>query len=635
MSSYIFLLEEASDLNLVGGKALSLSKLINKFNVPKGFVITTKVYDYYIKNNNFPDDFIKELREYLNKLRFPVIARSSATIEDLIYHSFAGQFLSIFPINSLDELLNGIKEIYESVNSEKVKKYLELLDKKVEIKMGVIVQEFINTDYGGVGFSKNIFENKDEVVIEITEGLTENVVSGKGNTNIYYVDKSNFDIKIKRKYFDLDKELIINIAKNIIEIEKYFGFPVDVEFGIRDKIYIFQVRPITPKKRREFEFNVPKDWGYLEGIPTGTGKVYGIARIIKDRKELKNLKPGEILVSKTTYNNWMPDMLKAIGIVNEMGNITSHSAIVAREFGIPTVVGVRGILEIIKDGTPLFVDADIGIVYYPGNKVMKLFDYLSDFILDLIPLDINTLEKVNEVEVIKNPEEIVLFEEYMGNKILYFSNNIDKEIKRKIIEKFNAIEGHSDVHWNYIEWIYGFLIHKGLREWVEKGKKLLDNPEELDKYLKESMKLARKSFYEGYKLYKSGVSDLKDYIKILDLIDLSSKYFGIANTLIPLGYGIRKLRELAMKYGDYRLVLANIEKYKGEEIYKLYKVLEKWKNLSNKYDVWDERSKLWNIVRNRIKKEYGFDVNNYIKNGTGYELDKYLWQNFKIKRGYL
>ena len=623
-----------------GGKAYALSKIICDFEVPKGFVITTEVYDYYLKHKKLPETLEDEINEIINHLgvTYPLIARSSATVEDSMYHSFAGQFTSIFPINNLDELLDSIVKIYQSAGSKKVKRYMRLLGIEASLKMAVLVQEFINTDYGGVAFSKNVLENKDEIVVEISEGLTEHVVSGKARSSVYFVDKSSLKITKRLENFTLSSLLIRDIAGAVKELEDVFGYPVDVEFGIKgSKLYIFQVRPITPGKRKASEFKVPSTWAYIEGLPTGTGKVFGTARIIEDKGDLRRLKPGEVLVSKTTYNDWMPDMLKAVGIINEIGNITSHAAIVAREFGIPTVVNARGCLKLIKDGMPVFVDADKGKVYYPGKKVIGLLDFLSDFVLDLTPLNISTLEPVNVVDVIRDPKEVVLYEEYLGYKIAYFHHSLDDTVKQGILGNLSAIEGHPDVHWNFVEWSYGFLIHEGLKEWLEKGKSLLDAPSDLDRYLYQTMKLARKAVNDAREAYREAKNkdSLELYIKVLYLVDLSSKYFGIANTVIPLGYGVRKLRELAVQYGDYRTVLSRIEEYKGTDLYDLYRVLGKWKDLSNEMDVWDARTQLWNAVRKRLKENFGFDPNELIKHGTGYQFDMFLWKKFGIKPKYL
>jgi len=592
-----------------GGKAFALSKISNKFNVSKGFVISTKVYDYYIKNNKLPENLSKEIEDVIKRenIRYPLIARSSATIEDSISHSFAGQFISIYPIYNLNELLKSIIKIYESTKTERVKRYMELMRIKNPIKMAVLVQEFIDTDYGGVAFSRNIYENKDEIIIEISKGLTANVVSGKAESNIYFISRGSLEISKVIERFNLDTLLLKEIARQVLDLENIFGYPIDVEFGVKGKIYIFQVRPITPKRRTNVEFKVPENWGYLEGIPTGTGKVFGISRVVKNDEDLKKLKPGEILVSKTTYDYWMPDMLKAIGIVNEIGNITSHSAIIAKEFGIPTVVNVRNALDLIKDGMPIFIDADEGRIYYPGKSFVRFLDILSDFTFDHIPLDIKSLKPVSLIDVIKNPKNIVLYEEYLRYKIVYFHPSVDKDLKEKVLEKLSAIEGHTDVHQFYIEWAYGFLIHDGLKEWLERGKRLLDNPEELDKYLYESMRISRNKMKNAYTIYRKAreENNLEMYLKAMDFIDASLKYFEIANSIFPLGYGIRKLRELAMQYGDYRIMLSKIEEYKGTKMYRLYEVLKKWKDKSDLMDVWEKRKILWNKIRKEIIKNLG------------------------------
>ncbi|MFA4641405.1 PEP/pyruvate-binding domain-containing protein [Pyrococcus kukulkanii] len=625
----------------MGGKGSSLQRLYSQgFNVPKGFIINTLAYRQFKRKDSL-DEVIEEVRDaikYLN-ITFPLIARSSATIEDSISHSFAGQFVSIFPINSLEELRIAIEKIYESVESERVNAYMRFLDIKREVEMAVVVQEFINTDFAGVSFSKDVFSDKNEVIIEIAKGLGENVVSGKAKTNIYRVDRNS--LKISNRVIreeSLDDIIITEIARKTLEIEKLFGYPVDVEFGIKKGIiYIFQARPLTPKRRKEIKFNVPKDWSKIVGIPTGTGKYIGIARIIRDKNDLDKLKPGEVLVSKTTYNDYMPDMLKAGAIVNEVGTITSHSAIVAREFGIPAVVGATGILSVVYDGMKIYVDADEGVVYYPGRPVKSyLLEEAHDMVIDLEGWKIENLSKADKIYVVAYPEKIFALEKISGANILYFHPDTPKAIKNNILSKFNAIEGHPDKHYLYVEWTYGFLVHKGLKELVDETKNLVRDPKKLDKKLYQIMKDSQRAISKAYEIYKQAKDEnsLELYLEVLNLVDLSSKYFGIANTLIPLGYGMRRLRDLARDYGDPKKVLINIDSYKDTELYDLYKVLDKWKFLSDDMDVWDARKQLWNATCRRLKENYGLDPNKYIRYGSGYWFDREVERRFGIVREY-
>lgn len=230
--------------HLVGGKAANLAKLKKAgFNVPPGFVITT------LANGRITNKLKKEILANFKKLGVAKISvRSSATVEDMDWASFAGQFDSFLGVTE-KKLLGAIKKCFASATSERALAYLKF--KRVSpaiVKMAVIVQAMVFADKGGVIFTEDIFRQRPEVlIIEAAKGLGENVVSGLVNPERLMVNKKTKAV-IERQAVDgpvLTEKEIKNLTAIALKIEKFYGSPQDIEWAImRGKIYILQSRPI-------------------------------------------------------------------------------------------------------------------------------------------------------------------------------------------------------------------------------------------------------------------------------------------------------------------------------------------------------------------------------------------------------
>jgi pyruvate,water dikinase len=280
------------NLSIVGGKGLNIIKLlkIRGINVPKGFIISTQVFNKFLEFNRikidrnikekiqeskFPESLKEEIFVIYNEIFRPdesLIVRSSSTLEDIKRTSFAGQFESYLNIKGFNMLLNHVKKCWCSAFSERVSSYLKAMRIKKEISMAVIIQRLVNADSAGVMFTINpITKDKNQILIESNFGLGTTVVSGSVTPDSFIIDKNSMEIidknlgskkimavsrengienvqipkKEQNKYSLSDKQ-IINLAESGKIIEERFKLPQDVEWSIeKDNVYITQTRPVT------------------------------------------------------------------------------------------------------------------------------------------------------------------------------------------------------------------------------------------------------------------------------------------------------------------------------------------------------------------------------------------------------
>lgn len=240
--SVVLGLEEAKDVKTAGGKGASLSNLIQAgFNVPKGFIVTAAVQT--------EADVEKEILNAFDFLNTKYVAvRSSAATEDGSKDAWAGQ-LDTFLNVSRGELLEKIRLCQQSAKSERAKSYA----KQKNLKAGavaVIVQEMVQGETSGVAFSAHpVTANHQQIVIEAVHGLGEKMVSGSVTPDTYVIDKKTGSVierYLQTKKQILGEKQIKELAETIVKIEKFFGFPVDVEWTFaKTELFILQSRPIT------------------------------------------------------------------------------------------------------------------------------------------------------------------------------------------------------------------------------------------------------------------------------------------------------------------------------------------------------------------------------------------------------
>lgn len=345
-------------------------------------------------------DFVKSIIDNYKLLcqqqEVPVAVRSSATAEDLPQASFAGQHDSYLNVKCETNLLQAVQKCFASLYTDRAIKYREdkgFAHEKVYLSVGI--QQMVRSDKAcsGVAFTLEP-ESGFRGVIHISGvwGLGENLVQGTINPDEFLVFKPtlsqgyeailqkrlgdkiktmvftdkpesnpviNIDTPLeKQKQFVLENSEIIQLALWCQAIEKHYEKPMDIEWakdGINNKIYIIQARPETVQSSRNFEiveeYQIQKEGEILTtGQAVGSKVATGLARVLHSPKMIDQLQDGEIVVTEMTSPDWDPILKKAAAIVTNKGGRTSHASIVARELGVPAVVGCNNATEMIQDG---------------------------------------------------------------------------------------------------------------------------------------------------------------------------------------------------------------------------------------------------------------------------------------------
>ena len=344
-----------------------------------------------------------------------VAVRSSATAEDLPDASFAGQQETFLNIRGLDNVIAATHQVFASLFNDRAIAYrVHQGFEHSQIALSVGIQTMVRSDLGSAGVMFTLDTEsgfRDAVFITASYGLGESVVQGAVNPDEFYVYKpalaagklpilrKNLGSKtIKMVYsdnpnpgetvatvdvdeadsaaFSLTDEEIIELSKMAVTIEEHYQRPMDIEWG-KDgsdgKLYILQARPETVQSRsgriiQRYTLKGRSDivtTGRSIGQKIGAGK----ARIVRNISEMSRVQAGEVLVADMTDPNWEPVMKRASAIVTNRGGRTCHAAIIARELGIPAVVGCGDATEKIRDGFNVTVscaEGDLGIVY-EGN----------------------------------------------------------------------------------------------------------------------------------------------------------------------------------------------------------------------------------------------------------------------------
>ncbi len=339
--------------------------------------------------------------------------RSSATAEDLPDASFAGQQETFLNIHGYENILHAMKEVFASLYNDRAIAYrVHKGFAHADVALSAGVQRMVRSDTGasGVMFSLDTESGfKDVVFITASYGLGETVVQGAVNPDEFYVHKPmladgrpavvrrNLGSKMIKMEFTTDKsagksvrtvdvaeadrnrfsladEDVLELARYAVIIEKHYGRPMDIEWGkdgVDGKLYILQARPETVKSQQSghvMEKYRLKQYGksLAHGRAIGQKIGQGPVRVISDASEMNRVLPGDVLVTDMTDPNWEPVMKRASAIVTNRGGRTCHAAIIARELGIPAIVGCGNATEVLEEGDSVTVscaEGDTGYVY--------------------------------------------------------------------------------------------------------------------------------------------------------------------------------------------------------------------------------------------------------------------------------
>jgi pyruvate,water dikinase len=323
-----------------------------------------------------------------------VAVRSSATAEDLPDASFAGQQETYLNTRGADDVFNAVRKCWASLYGARAIFYrVEQGFDHEKVNLSAIVQKMVDSEKSGVMFSSQPSTGEPLVVIEAAWGLGEAVVSGSVSPDNYVVDRvkktieSKFvaakeimiirdpktlktvTVKVppkKREAVVLTEDEILQLAKYAEILEKHYGIPQDIEWGVeKNKVYILQSRPITTINNAKKPASEAAATGkvLVSGLGASPGVATGIVSIITSGKELNKIKPGDIMVTKMTMPDMVPGMKRAGAIVTDEGGMACHAAIVSRELGCPAVVGTKKATAILKDGMEVTVDGRKGMVF--------------------------------------------------------------------------------------------------------------------------------------------------------------------------------------------------------------------------------------------------------------------------------
>ncbi|WP_332815422.1 phosphoenolpyruvate synthase [Ramlibacter sp.] len=375
----------------------------------------------WVLEQPFPAELEKEIRNEFTRLSAggadaSFAVRSSATAEDLPDASFAGQQETFLNVHGIEHVLEKIKEVFASLYNDRAISYrVHKGFAHANVALSAGVQRMVRSDLGAAGVMFTIDTESgfaDVVFITSSYGLGETVVQGAVNPDEFYVHKPmlragkravirrNLGSKLiqmvfttpqekaqdrklvktlevpleQRNRYSLTDADVEQLARYALVIEEHYGRPMDIEWG-KDgedgQLYILQARPETVKSQQqgktEVRYKLKSKGNVLaEGRAIGQKVGTGPVRLVHGTAEMERVQPGDVLVTDMTDPNWEPVMKRASAIVTNRGGRTCHAAIIARELGIPAVVGCGDATELLKDGTLVTVscaEGDTGHIY--------------------------------------------------------------------------------------------------------------------------------------------------------------------------------------------------------------------------------------------------------------------------------
>jgi pyruvate,water dikinase len=327
----------------------------------------------------------------------PVAVRSSATAEDTAGTSFAGMHDTFAGVVGDDEVLARLVDCWKSLFGERVISYRASRGLVDEPAIAVVVQRLIDSERSGVMFTADPSTgDRTRLVVEAAFGLGEVVVGGQIEPDTYVLAKEGptlLEIRIGRKDHaiargaeGLDRvelaperalarvlgdDEVVALARLGLTVEEHYGEPQDIEWAIADgQTYLVQTRPITTlASAADATGTVPP---LLQGLAASPGTATGAVRILTNPKDGARLQAGEVLVAPMTNPDWVPTIRRAAALVTDGGGMTCHAAIVARELGVPCVVGARIATTALRDGEIVTVDGASGAVYEGGAAIRTL-----------------------------------------------------------------------------------------------------------------------------------------------------------------------------------------------------------------------------------------------------------------------
>jgi pyruvate,water dikinase len=421
---------DSEERHLVGQKCTGLAEIIDLgISTPNGFCVTSMAYHQFLRESglilrikallesiDFRDprvisDTSRKIKRLIASARVPEVVSQPIIRNYLGLGGFLKSGLVAVRSSPIDEKLHptSLLNIKGEANViEAVKKcWVSLFDAAnlikreslIEKEIAVLVQKMVQSRVSGVIYSTNP-DNKAETIIKAIYGLGELAVEGKVVPDKYIIDKQNFKIikkevnpqvirlikvgtsnkktKIPRRKQNqpkLSDQEIIDLSKLAKKIQNFYFYSQEIEFAIeKRKIFILETQAMTSVKKEKKQVMPEKSTPVLDdkvvgkGTPATPGLVSGYVRIVTGRKEVESLKNGEIMVGRSFYPEYLAAIKKAAALVIEEESPLSYGAMIARELGIPCLVDAQGIINKIKSGMVITVNARSGEIIASGKK---------------------------------------------------------------------------------------------------------------------------------------------------------------------------------------------------------------------------------------------------------------------------
>jgi len=406
------------DTLTVGGKGANLGEMAKAgLPVPPGYVVTAQSFRTFFEESglgaeidgllakvdiNNPTELAKvsktiqtkiQKAEVSPRLREEIVhsyeklgpnarvaVRSSGTVEDGADASFAGMFRSHLNVKGPDDVIHKVKDAWASAFGERTLAYAKKRgEHAAEHPIAVVVMKMVQSEKSGVMFTTDPTSGRsDRVVIESTDGLGDAVVSGEVVPGRAVLSKGKFQILEQHQAGDGKHAMTSSELKQLSElaakVEQHYGTPQDIEFAFEaGKVYLVQARPITkvqgPTKAPKIAIRADAR-SLASGTNASAGTVTGRVRVVHSAADAAAFQEGDILVADKTLPDWVPAMMRAKAIVTNNGGLISHAAIIARELGVPAIVGTKNATQHLRDGMIITVDGQSGRIY-EGDAIVR------------------------------------------------------------------------------------------------------------------------------------------------------------------------------------------------------------------------------------------------------------------------
>ena len=464
----------------------------------------------WVLEQPFPAELEKHLEQSFIKLQagnrnLAVAVRSSATAEDLPDASFAGQQETFLNVVGFEQIKKSVKEVFASLFNDRAISYRVhhgFDHKLVALSAGIQKMVRSETAASGVMFTLDTESGfRDVVFVTASYGLGETVVQGAVNPDEFYVHKPTVEagrpavlrrnlgskaikmvysadkhaeqfvdtVKVEqddRNRFCITDEEVTELARQAMIIEKHYDRPMDIEWakdGDDGRIYIVQARPETVKSRAAanvMERYLLNEQGkvIVEGRSIGHKIGSGAVRVVDSIKDMDKVQAGDVLVTDMTDPDWEPVMKRAAAIVTDRGGRTCHAAIIARELGIPAVVGCGDASEVLKDGQEVTVscaEGDTGLIY-EGSLDFELRENTVESMPDIpfkIMMNVGNPDRAFDFQALPNEGVGLARLEFIINrmigvhpKALLNYDSLPRDIRQTVEKRFSGYASPVDFY---------------------------------------------------------------------------------------------------------------------------------------------------------------------------------------------